>query len=93
MKKIIFIAFITLLIVSAGCTKTEKLNSEKQLAESIINKLQTQDKVDLTEQEGQYVKNILTKTNNKEELTEYEKKVNEQFGMVNPAKFLPKRDI
>jgi hypothetical protein len=80
-----------LLIFSVGCARIDKSDSEKQLADSIINKLQTQDQVNLTEQEDQYVKNILTKISNKEELTEYEKKVNEQFGMTSPAKFLPKR--
>jgi len=98
MKNYIF--FLIVLLMMVGCIENtilqnsdDNTDSEKEIADSIINKLQSQDKVDLTEEEDQYVKNIMDKIHNGEELTEYEKQVNQQFGMTNPSKFLPNRDI
>ncbi len=95
MKKIFFVILITILALttSLGCSKINNSNSEKQLADSIVSKLQTQDKINLTEQESQYVEIIRDKIFSGEELNQYEKLVNEQFGKTDPKKFLPKTDV
>ncbi len=49
MKKIIISLLFVTLLIAVGCAKVDTSEKEKEIAESIINKLQTQDKIDLTE--------------------------------------------
>jgi hypothetical protein len=89
-KNIFFLLFVTTALLLSGCAKN--ISNEKQLSDGVIQKLQTQDKINFTVEEKAYVDNILAKKNQGKELTPEEKLVDQQMGTTSPAKFLPSRN-
>lgn len=85
-KIILFITLIMLFIV--GCT-----NSQKDITDSIINKIDDGKVNELNEEEKAYWNNIVDKVNRDEELTPNEVRLHERLEELNkelnPARLLP----
>ena len=93
-KIILFIPFIIVFIV--GCTSSQS-NSEEELTDSIIKKIDAGKINELTEEERAYWENVIDKSNRGEQLTSDETKLNirleELEKELNPGRLLPDRCI